>query len=92
LKKPVRQLRDFGASTPSASVKRNVSPLVLISRQPVIVTMSGVIFAVATGSVAGGGSDGAGCTTASSFLGASAVAAATGGGDFAGAAARRVTA
>ena len=35
-RKPVRQLRDLGASTPSVSVKRNRS--LLASRQPLIVT------------------------------------------------------
>ena len=43
LKKPVRQPRDLGASPPSVSVKRNSSPLVLVSRQPVMVTGGGSI-------------------------------------------------
>ena len=38
LRKPVRQLRDFGASIPSVSARRNSFPSALISRQPVIVT------------------------------------------------------
>ena len=92
--KPVRQLRDFGASTPSALVKRNVSPSVLTSRQPVIVTSAGMTLAVESDSGAGGGSDAAGFGSESSFLGASAIAAATatGAGDFPEVAARFVTA
>ncbi len=37
VRKPLRQLRDFGAS-PSVSANRNSEPSTLISRQPVIVT------------------------------------------------------
>src|SRR5207302_17436 len=40
-RKPVRQLRALGASTPSVSLKRNSSPLTLISRHPVSVTGAG---------------------------------------------------
>ena len=41
LMKPDFQLRDFGASNPWVSVKRNSSALTLTSRQPVIVTGAG---------------------------------------------------
>src|SRR4029453_1003409 len=38
---PVRQLRDFGASRPSVSVRRNRLSLPLVSRQPVTGTDPG---------------------------------------------------
>jgi hypothetical protein len=41
-RKPVRQLRDFGASVPSVSARRKSFPSVLISRHPVIVTGDGL--------------------------------------------------
>lgn len=64
-RKPVRQLRDFGASTPSVSLNRNARSSSLISRQPVTVVTGGATLAVetaggtgaATGGSAGSGTD-----------------------------------
>lgn len=77
-RKPVRQLRAFGASTPSVSVKRNSSWLTLISRQPVIVTGASPDLSVDATAAAGStgfDSGSAGFAAASSVTGAAATAA-----------------
>lgn len=73
---PVRQLRDFGASTPSTSFRRNVSPSVLISRQPVTVTGAGSVLAVDVVATEVTASGAAALVAGSSCLGGSATAAA----------------
>ena len=62
LMKPDFQLRDFGASNPWVSVKRNSSALTLTSRQPVIVT--GACSTVAMDVAASAGVAGAGAADA----------------------------
>ena len=49
VRKPVRQLRDFGALAPSVSVNRKRSLFELASRQPVIVTWEAAFVTVAAG-------------------------------------------
>jgi len=84
LKKPVRQLRDFGASAPSTSLRRKVSPSVLTSRQPVMVTGAGTTIPVEVVAGEAGVSGAAGVGVGSSCLGGSAAVsvAATGASDF----------